>query len=362
MLQELFDAIDLDGDQPPFPGAVAGVWRDGALRSSAVIGTTDRYRVVDARLVEIPPEWRTPMTLDTVFDLASLTKLFTAVVALTAVEQGEIELDRGLGNYLPETKEGPLGSVTFRQLLTHTAGLQPTTALWGLPAAERIPTFLDIEPQYEPGTVHTYSCPSYVLTGLILERVCEQPLNELVRDRITIPLGLTSTTFGVAPADHAKVAPTEWQQTPDRGIVQGEVHDELSWSLGGVAGNAGLFSTLADVAAFGELLLSGGTSKGVTILQPSSVELMMTNQLPDDVEAEYGQGFGFRLNDRNLVSRLADVRRTPVAGHTGYTGTSLIVDPDGGLVIVLLSNRVHPHRNYPEGIRQVRQSLADRYL
>lgn len=334
-------------------GAVAGIWRNGTLVDSAARGSASAYRIADDGPELLPEGERSAVTIDTRFDVASLTKLFTAVLAMALVEEGLLSLDTPVGDALPEFSDGERRRVTLRHLLTHTAGLREDSPLWRVPADERLSTVLRLPLEGEAGGGFRYSCLGYVAAGAMLERVAATSLCELISSRVIDPLGLSATGFG--PADAVQAAATEYQPWTGRGIVRGEVHDEVSWSLGGVAGNAGLFSTLADLGRFGEMIRTGGAIDGCRILSEQTVARMLRPHLRADGDPGFDQGIGFRIDAPGFMGSLAGAG---AAGHTGFTGTSLVIDLKRALTVVLLTNRVHPTRSGTD-VSALRRAVAD---
>jgi CubicO group peptidase (beta-lactamase class C family) len=335
---------------PLYPGAVALLLKHGEVVENAVVGDAVRYGP-GAR--ELPRGSRIPMRPDTVFDVASLTKLFTATVAMALVDEGSLDLDEPARAHLPEL---PHDEITLRHMLTHVSGLPALRRLWEVPAGdERVAAVLASRPTQPPGSRFEYSCIGYIVGGLLLERVSGVTLPDLVGEYVTTPLGLSDTRY-TPPADVVeRTAATENQPYVGRGVVRGSVHDENSWSLGGTAGNAGLFSTAADLARFGEMILGGGEIDGRRILSAAAVRLMTTQQLPAGIDPGFAHGIGFRIGDASFMGRLAS---HGAVGHTGFTGTSLIIDTSTASVVVLLTNRVHPSRDWSD-IAPVRRAVAD---
>lgn len=340
---------------PPLPGRVPGavvlVARGDEVVHHTAYGSAVRYTGADGTPLAAP----VPARPDTVFDLASVTKLFTAALALRAVEDGQLGLDEPVALHLP----GLHPRLTLRHLLTHTSGLPAVRNLWRVPGGRqaREAALLATSQAAEPGARHEYSCVGYMLAGLLLERVMGEPLNDLLGRYLTGPLGLSDT--GYLPRDVSRVAATEDQSVVGRGLVHGEVHDEASWALGGTAGNAGVFGTAADLLRFAQMLRAGGTDPrtGRRVLSGESVQGMTRDQLPRGGAraAGYGQGLGPRIADRALTGS-----RTSAAafGHAGFTGTSLVVDPEHDLTVILLANAVHPVRGRTD-MRPLRRALAD---
>jgi CubicO group peptidase (beta-lactamase class C family) len=341
---------------PLYAGAVTLLAHHGKVVTRNATGWALRY--VDGDGTDLPRDQWIPMQTDTIFDLASVSKLFTSIVVMQQVAAGQIDLDAPMASYVPEFAENGKGAITIRQLLTHTSGLPAWLPLYrDYPDPEsRLHAALTAKLAHEPGTTYEYSDLNLIGLGALVERVTGKPLDELVADGITEPLGMVDTGYNPDPALKSRIAATEFQATPDRGMVHGEVHDENAWSLGGVAGHAGVFSTADDLAVLAQALLNGGSYDGDRILTQKSVEQMITNfntEFPGD-----SHGLGFELNQRWYMSGLASPR---TAGHTGYTGTSLVIDFASQSFAILLSNRVHPSRNWGSNNparRAVAQALA----
>lgn len=317
-LQQVIDAAVPDVT----PGAVAVVSIDGRVVSQAVGGELARF--ADTRETLLPE--REPVGLDTVFDLASLTKLYVTVLALSLVDEGALALDEPVERWLPEY--GDSAWVTLRQLLTHTSGLPDVYTPRGVDDASRWRSIMSVMLLDAPGTVHRYSCVGFQVAGKVVESAGGAGLDELLSKRIAEPLGLTATGF--LPADASRCAATE---IDDRGTVRGFVHDEASHALGGVAGNAGVFGTAPEVLRFAEALRTG------ELLSPASAELMRTPQTDAPVDGGWRQALGARIGDPAICGPLTDGY-----GHTGFTGTSLLIDDARDASAVLLTNRVHPSR------------------
>ncbi|MEU8648921.1 serine hydrolase [Streptomyces sp. NPDC048737] len=325
------------GERPWAAGAVVVAGRGPVIAVQEAAGWAVRYARYDREAdagVELPPASRVPMTVDTPFDLASLTKLFTAVAAVQQIERGTLGIDARVGAYLPDFRAAAAHDITVRRLLTHTSGLRPELPLYDCADdAGRLELLREEAPADEPGT-YVYSDLNMLLLQQLLERLTGRTLDVLIHDGITRPLGMAATRFGPCPG----AAATEDQRRPwakaDRGPLRGEVHDENAWALGGVAGHAGLFSTGRDLAVFCRTLLAGGSYGPARILGPDFVELLLAPP-----------GLGFAVDQAWFMGELAG---RGAAGHTGFTGTSLVLDPATDTFLVLLANTVHPRRRAPD--------------
>ncbi|NYH80497.1 CubicO group peptidase (beta-lactamase class C family) [Actinopolyspora biskrensis] len=324
---------------PMYGGAVSLVAHNGRVVSHEAAGYELRYS--DDAGTELPPAEREKAETSTIFDIASMTKLFTSVAVLQQVERGRVELEEPAARYLPEFGNHGKSGITVRQLLTHTSGLQSVVRLWELPAEERVPHVMGLEPVNEPGSSYNYSDPNMIVLGELVERVSGKSLDRMVRERITEPLGMRDTGYLPPRSEADRIAATEYQRQPSRGMLRGRVHDENAWSLGGVAGHAGIFSTARDLAVLGQAVLNGGSYGGARILRERSVELMLTDY--NSEFPEHSHGLGFELGQRWYMAGLTGPR---TAGHTGYTGTSMVLDPASRSMAVLLTNRVHPSREW----------------
>jgi CubicO group peptidase (beta-lactamase class C family) len=324
------------GGHPMYAGAVGLLGHDGKVVERDASGWALRYATDTA---ELPRDQWVPMRQDTVFDLASVSKLFTSLAVTQLVEEGAVDLESPVARYLPEFAANGKDQVTVRHLLTHTSGFTSWLPLWSKypDKASRIKAVMD-QPLTNPvGSTYLYSDLNLITLGVMVERLRGEPLDRVVAERITGPLGMEDT--GYNPTDRSRTAATEYQTAPARGMVWGEVHDENAWALGGVAGHAGVFSTADDLAVLSQALLNGGTYRGHRILNRDSVTALITNfngDFPGD-----DHGLGFELNQRWYMDSLSSSR---TAGHTGYTGTSIVIDFTSRSFAILLTNRVHPSR------------------
>ncbi|MFG1679962.1 serine hydrolase domain-containing protein [Nonomuraea sp. NPDC049269] len=364
-MSDRLEAILADGVPRVCSAAVALIAVDGSVAASAATGELVRYADAEGTLAADRP----PAGRDSVFDLASISKLFTTAVVLSLVEEGRLDLDEPVAAWLQDSDP----RVTLRRLLTHTAGLQPTRRIdLELPDADpatRMAAMIGTPVTGPIGGPYLYTDVGMVMVGRIAELAGGAPLDALVGDRVTGVLGLADTGYRPGPATLPRVAATEWKPerqgatdatsehretvagwTPEPqvpGCVRGEVHDETAYGLGGVAGHAGVFATADDLLAFGETLrLDGGG-----LLRPETAAEMLRDQGAEG--AAFRHGLGVRIGDPAIVGPLG----AAAFGHSGFTGTSLVVDPARGLTVVLLTNAVHPVRGR-DGIRGLRHAVA----
>lgn len=275
-----------------------------------------------------------PVDGSSLFDLASVSKTFTAATLVRLIESKRIDPDEPVSRLLPVSSGAGAEAITLRMLLTHTSGLPAESFLWrdpGLPAAERLARVLATPLETAPDAVYRYSCLGYIAAGALAERVTGASLAELLDELVLGPLGLDSVGYG--PVDRERALATEDESWVGRGMVRGEVHDELNWFLGGRVGNAGLFGTVGDVLGFAESFVTG------RLLTQAGLRAMTTDALEPRHGAGFGQAFGPRLGDPDF---LGDV---PGLGHVGFTGTMWIAIPATRVAAVLLTNRVHPQRD-----------------
>ncbi|HJR65893.1 MAG TPA: serine hydrolase [Gemmatimonadaceae bacterium] len=327
-----------------FPGASVIVGRRGAAVFSKGYGRLGWAK--DASRVD--PD-------ATIYDLASLTKVIgTTTAVMILYDEGRVSLDARVVEYLPAFTGGWKDSITIRQLLTHRSGLPASRDLWKLatnPQEARLGV-VDATLQCRPGVCFEYSDLGMVLLGMVVENVSGFGLDRFLVDRVFHPLGMTSTFFRPADSLRARIAPTD--VNPPRGYpLRGEVADENAYALGGIAGHAGLFSTASDISVFAQMMLNGGEYNGVRIVADSTIALFTrrtagTRALGWDTAEDNGGGSGQYLSGRSY-------------GHTGYTGTSLWIDPDREMFVVLLTNRVHAARarRPAKVISDVRADVSD---
>jgi uncharacterized protein YbbC (DUF1343 family)/CubicO group peptidase (beta-lactamase class C family) len=326
------------------PGAVVLVGRKGQVVWRKAYG---------ARALEPARE---TMTTDTIFDLASLTKIVaTATSIMILVERGKLRLTDPVSLYIPELKGEGRDRITIEQLLTHVSGYAPDFDLrerW-TGYDEAIKRLIKEPLRNPPGTRFTYSDIGFITLGEVVARVGGMPLDQFAQKNIFEPLHMTNTGFRPSPASKSRIAPTEKRRGQmsylgDSGAnagaegevwLRGEVHDPTSYRMNGVAGHAGLFSTADDLAIYCQMILNGGAYRGARILSPLTVAEMTR---PRVVSTSGGtRGLGWDMNTSFSTNR-GDLFPLGSFGHTGFTGTSIWIDPASEMFLIFLSNRVHP--------------------
>ncbi len=323
----LTQAVDLlrDGvEDGAMPGGVVCVYRNGERALLESFGLQDLSR---------------PVTTETVYDLASLTKpMATASSVVTLVEQGRLVLGATLGNLLGESVPEHLAKITVAHLLTHTSGLAAWTACYnngtGLDAAVGA-IFALSAPTAEPGTRYEYSCLNFILLARILLTLTGQTVEAFAKENVFTPLGLNSLTFHPT-ANLDRVAPTISREGPNKDTeLTGVVHDGnargIEMQTGDVSGNAGLFGTAADVAVFGEAIRTG------QLFAPPTTERVLRSQISPSVG---GHSLLFFAHPNGLCPS-GDLFTDRAVGHSGYTGTVLLVEPTYNLTVALLTNSVY---------------------
>ena len=280
-----------------------------------------------------------PMTEDTIFDMASLTKVVACTpAAMLLVERGQLNLDERVSTYIPEFTGGGKENITVRQLMLHLSGLRgdiETQSDWQGQAAA-IQKACQEKLLTQPGTTFRYSDINFFLLGEIVQRVTKTPLEEFVAREIYHPLKMVDTGYLPAASKIERVAPTEVVNgRPWRGVV----HDPTARHMGGVAGHAGLFSTAADLARYARMLVNQGELEGVRIFKPETVALMTSVQTPDSIGIRRGLGWDIDSGYSGLRGKVFPMGSY---GHTGWTGTSIWIDPFSQSFVIFLSNRNHP--------------------
>ena len=292
------------------------------------------------------------VTDSTLFDLASMTKVVATTTAAAMLEErGALDLDQRLAWYLPGIADTAKQRITVRQVLTHRAGFEAFAPLYReIRGREPYLRAIDARPlRYAPGTRTIYSDWDLVLVGLLVERLTGQPLDTWTAEHVFAPLGMRDTRFRPDASLRPRIAVTEVDSA--RGHIWGEVHDPNAWAMGGVAGHAGLFGSARDLAVFAQMLLNGGEYGGVRILRPETVARWTT-----PAYARSSRALGWDTPSRNSsAGRFFGPRSF---GHTGYTGTSIWIDPERGLFVILLTNRVNPTAENQKHVA-LRRAIAD---
>ncbi len=268
---------------------------------------------------------------DALFDLASVTKVMaTTPAAMLLFDDGKLDLDRSVQSYLPAFTGRGKEDVTVRNLLLHDSGLPAYAALSKYKTKEEAQdAVLRLPLPAKPGEKTVYSCMGAITLQLVIERLAAQPIDRLLNERFWTPLGMKNTLFNPNPAQKSRCVPTE-------GKIQGRVHDPAAFACGGVSGNAGLFSTVGDVVGHLRFMLDKGVADGKQVICAKTIEEWTrrpsersTRALGWDTRSEQGSSAGTKFSRRSY-------------GHTGYTGTSVWVDPENRIFAALLTNRVHP--------------------
>lgn len=337
--------------QKLMPGAVTFVARAGKIVKHDAYGNAAQY--TDGKFTEM--ENPIPMENDTIFDLASISKIFTATAVMILFEKGLFNLDDPVAKHIPEFAANGKENVTIRQLLTHTSGFTAWIPLYskGNSREERLKLVLNQPLKIAPGTTYEYSDLNMITLGMLVEHWSGQRQDKFVREYITEPLGMKDTMYNPPASLKKRIAATEYQAIPNRGLVWGEVHDENAWSLDGVAGHAGVFSTANDLAKLAHIFINEGKYGSTQILKPETVKLLLQNQNATFPGNDHG--LGWELGQGWYMDALSE--GTYSFGHTGYTGTSIVVSPNNKTVAILLTNRVHPSRNMGS-LNQTRRLFA----
>lgn len=331
-LDPLIETAIQDGKMP---GCVVCIGRRGKIASLKAYGR---------RSLEPTME---DMNIDTVFDLASLTKpIATATSAMILVEQGTLKLDAPVAAYLPDFAANGKESVTVEQLLIHTSGLIPDNAIadYADGPKKAIDRVLALNLKTPPGERFAYSDMNFVVLAELIKKVSGQNVHEFSQQHIFQPLGMKETMFLPGEALRQRAAPTE-----KRGDVwmRGEVHDPRAHKLGGIAGHAGLFSTAEDLAIYASAMLGRGEYGGVRIMKEATWQEMTRPRTVhgrgnDDKPYDGLRGLGWDMRTGYSINRGQGMSDSAI-GHGGFTGTGIWIDPDRDLFVIFLSNRVHPN-------------------
>lgn len=321
------------------PGAVLCVVRDGKIGYFKAYGNKRVYPTTEK------------MTTETVFDLASCSKaVSTATCAMILIDRGLLRLSDLVSSYIPgfenykDPTTGETETINIRNLMTHTSGLPPYAPVkelqdkYGSPNPDAVIDWIShCKRNFAPGEGWTYSCLNYIALGRVIEKITGQSLKQFAHDNIFAPLGMAHTDYTPNAALAKLCAPTEKQ--PDGKCLLGVVHDPLARvMMGGVSGNAGVFAPAKDLAVYCAMLLNDGQWRGTRILSPLGVRCMTT--VAHGLE-KWGHTPGWDVWTP-YSSNIGDLLSHHAFGHTGYTGTSVVIDPDNDIAVILLTNCVHP--------------------
>jgi len=312
-------------EQGAFPGASWVIGNSGAILEKGCVGVLGNGLG--------------PVKEDTIYDMASLTKIFVALALMKQFEDGLIRLQDEVRYFLPSYKNSALGGVNLLSLLTHTAPIPAGSHIYRYAKTRN-----DLLEAIRTGPVRSenppmvvYSCEAFILLGEIISAIDNTSLDKVIHNRVLEPLGMRDTCYNPPESLVERIAPTE--ECPIRGrLIRGEVHDENAWIMGGVSGNAGLFSCATDMTRLGVAMLASLESGA--FLNKASAELMTRNHTPG---MEENRGLGWMI--ATTGSSAGDLLSPASFGHTGFTGTCLWIDPERKFYALLLSNRIHPKRD-----------------
>ncbi len=329
-----------------FPGGVVAAVKDGVLAWNRGYGYHDYTKTKAVSEADV-------------YDLASLTKvLATTLSVMKLYDEGKIDLDDNVSEYIKEFDTPLKNDITIRNLLLHNSGLPAFKEYVDkLRNRDRLIQAIKNEPlEYETGSKYLYSDLGFILLAEIVEIVSGSPIDRYAGDRFYIPMGLASTRFNPDRAGtwmSGRIPPTEIDTVYGRGKVQARVHDERAYFMDGVAGHAGLFSSSGDIAKIAQMLLNNGVYAGRRYLSEEVVKEFTSRQSPFNM-----RGFGFdRKSDENSTAGNGTSMNT--YGHLGFTGTSLWIDPEQNLAIILLTNRTYPYRSFGKRISEIRREVAN---
>jgi CubicO group peptidase (beta-lactamase class C family) len=324
-LDEIDAAVEAAIARRDTPGAVVVVVREGGVVFDRAYGVRSKEPAEE------------PMTVDTVFDLGSLTKaLATAPAIMLLAQQGKLSLSNPVSKFSPEFGQRGKEGITIAQLLLHTSGLIPDNHLRDYEGgpARALGRIAALDPFHAPGSKFDYSDVGFIVLGSLVERISGEPFDDFVKKHLYEPLGMRDTTFKLGEELLSRTAPTAQR---DGHFLKGEVHDMRAALLGGVAGHAGLFTSALDVARFAVMVMNGGELGGVRVLDAATVEQMTA---PRTLPAGGGlRSFGWDINTSFSSNRGS---LPGGLGHTGFTGTSIWIVPARKTAVIILSNRLHP--------------------
>ena len=330
-----------------FPGAVVGIVKDGVFAYNQGYGYQDYAKTEAVRETDV-------------YDLASITKVMaTTTATMKLVDEGRLKLDDPVAKYIPEFNTNEKADITIRDLLLHQSGL-PAFRVYVDSLTRRADIIEAIKNEaliYETGTKYVYSDLGMILLGEIIGEVSGSRLDRYMRSEFYFPLNMYSTFFNPYANSSwlvPRIAPTEIDTIYKRGIVRAQAHDERAYFMDGVAGHAGLFSSAIDMAKFTTMLMNGGIYAGKKYLKPETIRMFTSRQ------SELNErGLGFDRKSESGFSTAGQLASENAFGHTGFTGTSLWIDPDKNMAVILLTNRTFPYRSYGKRISEIRAKVAD---
>ena len=340
---EAFSIIDSAVKSEIFPGAQVAIIKNGNLVFSGGFG----HHTYNSG--------SPPVTTETIYDIASLTKVLSTVpVSMKLIAQKKIFLDQKIHQFYPQFIGEKKESVTIRHLLTHSSGLEDYIPFYQFKHIQNkedvLHHILDSKLEFEPGSRSKYSDLGFILLSFIIEKVSGRSIDRLAKSWVFRPFGMNYTQY-TPPAEWRKnIAPTELDTLYRQRLIQGEVHDENTHLMGGVSGHAGVFSTAEDIAKYAQLWVDGGLWKGKRFFKEYQIKAFTAKQnLPE--ESDFA--LGWDTPSQKGTSIAGDYFTLGSIGHLGFTGTSLWIDPTQRVIIVLLSNRVHPSRKGDRGSREM---------
>lgn len=331
-------------DNKVFPGAVFLIGNDKKIEYLQSFGTT-MYEDPGSKSVNH----------DTIYDIASLTKLFTSTAALILLDRKKIKFSTTVTSLIPQFSGGYKDEVTIWNLLTHTAGINfSMKSLKQFPSKEIRHKLLHRPLDFKPGTEVHYSNPNAMLLAEVITVVTGKKFTSFLKKEIIRPLGLKNTMFHPPKSLLYRISPTEKDSWRNR-LIHGQVHDESAYAMGGISGHAGLFSTAHDLWKFSTMWLNQGFFEDQKILKKETVKKAIHRQVKD---RKGWIGLGWRIDNPEIMDH------APVGafGHTGFTGTSIVISPTKNKILILLSNRIYPHRKDVTAIQSVRNSLTQLVL
>jgi CubicO group peptidase (beta-lactamase class C family) len=343
-LNDLDTVMYMAVNDSAFPGAQLVVVKDGRVVYDKCFGSLDYTPA--SPLVDN----------ETMFDLASLTKVVATTTAIMRLyDEKLLMLDDSVANYIPQFGNHGKEKITIRNLLLHNSGLPGYKQFYlsCKTSGEVLDSIYQISTVYPIGDSVLYSDLGFIMLGKIVEKISGKPLDKYLDSVFYTPLFMFRTMFNPPSSFNVNIAPTEWDSIFRKQLVHGIVHDENAYLLGGVSGHAGLFSTASDLAVFMQMLMNGGTYRGKRYLSSETIRLFTTRSDPKTKRA-----LGWDFKTMNGYSSAGVLFGPESFGHTGFTGTSIWVEPEKKIFVILLTNRVHPTRNNHK-IMQIRSKVHD---